>query len=68
MTYDDFALAFTYESIRCIISLLHVFIMSLLCVFIDKLNDDNIALVFTTVFIICDAPCMHHVSMACIHR
>ena len=50
------------------IMMYHVFIMFLWLVFIDKLHDDNSAYVFTTVFIMYDVSCIHHVSMACIHR
>ena len=45
----------------------YVFIMFLWCVFIDKLHDDNSSHVFTTVFIMYDTSCIHHVFMACIH-
>ena len=46
----------------------HVFIMFLWCLFIDELHDDNSSHVFTTVFIMYDISCIHHVSTVCIHR
>ena len=46
----------------------HVLIMFLWRVFIDELHDDNSSHVFTTVFIMYDIACTHHVSIACIHR